>query len=206
MPIYDISRTISPALAVWPGDVTFAARPTMTIRSGCSCNVAAITLSVHTGAHTDAPYHFDEAGPTIDQVPLEKYMGPATVLSVPHRPRIEVRDIQDLDYGKIKRLLFKTGAGSLADEIFPTEFMYLAKETADFLGRHGVRLVGTDAPSVDAFESKTLEAHKALLRHEVAILEGINLSDVPDGEYELIALPLKLKGCDASPVRAVLRR
>jgi len=205
MRIYDISRPVAPSLGVWPGDTHYGLRWVMRKAEGCSCNVSAVTLSAHTGAHTDAPYHFADDGATIDQVPIEKYIGPATVISVMGRPRVEVVDVAGLDYGRVRRLLFKTPASALADEVFPTEFTHLSEEAADFLGRQGILLVGTDAPSMDAFDSKTLPAHHALLRHGVAILEGVDLSRVPDGDYELIALPLKLRGCDASPVRAILR-
>lgn len=206
MLIYDISRTVSPKLGVWPEDTHYSLRWTMRMNAGHSVNVSTITLSAHSGAHTDAPYHFDDAGLTIDRVPLEKYVGPATVIRLSNRPRVEISDLERLDFRRVPRVLFKTEASGLADDIFPIDFTHLSPEAADFLGRQGVVLVGTDAPSMDAFDSKTLPAHKTLLRYGVAILEGIDLSQVPEGDYELIALPLKLKDCDSSPVRAILRK
>jgi arylformamidase len=204
MKIYDISRTISPVIAVWPGDQRFELRWTMQIQKGASVNVGAITLSVHTGTHADAPYHFDEQGVDISRLPLEKFIGPAMVVEVPDAQRVEIEHVRPLDFSRIKRVLFKTKAGDLDDSRWEDDFVYLATETAEFLGTQGVQLVGLDTPSIDPMKSKTLDAHKILARYGIVNLENLNLSSVPPGEYQLIALPLKLKGLDASPVRAVL--
>jgi arylformamidase len=118
---------------------------------------------------------------------------------------IDAADISELNWSGVERVLFKTDASDIPDGEFRRDYPYLSEEAAGFLGRLGLRLVGTDSPSVDAFGSKTLAAHKALLRNNVAILEGLRLAAVPPGDYELIALPLKFSGLDGSPVRAILR-
>ncbi len=204
MKIYDISRTVSPAIAVWPGDQRFERRWTMQIQRGASVNVGAITLSVHTGTHADAPYHFDEAGRDVSELPLEKFIGPALVVEVRDAERIEIDHVRPVDFSRFQRILFKTVASSLEDSRWEDDFVYLAGETAKFLGEQGVQLVGVDSPSVDPMKSKTLDAHKMLARYGIVNLENLNLSQIQPGEYQLIALPLKLKGLDASPVRAVL--
>jgi arylformamidase len=204
MNIYDISRTVSPSIAVWPGDQRLEHRWTMQIQKGASVNVGAITLSVHTGTHADAPYHFDEQGVDISRLPLEKFIGPAIVVEVPDAQRVEIEHVRPLDFSRIERILFKTRGSDLDDSRWEDDFVYLTPETAEFLGKQSVQLVGLDSPSVDPMKSKTLDTHKMLARYGIVNIENLNLSDVPPGEYQLIALPLKLKGLDASPVRAVL--
>jgi arylformamidase len=206
MALYDISRRIAPGIAVWPGDTPFQNHFVMQMQKGDSCNVGTVTMSVHTGSHTDAPFHFEDRGLDISEVPLDKYLGPATVIEIPSAKCIEPRHIVGLDYGKTSRILFKTKASARPNDAWDEDFVYLSEAAAELLGQNAVQLVGLDSPSVDPFRSKTLTAHKILLRYGVAILEGLNLQAVPPGEYELIALPLKLAGLDASPVRAVLRR
>ena len=203
--LYDISRPVSPAIAVWPGDQAFHMRWTMRLASGDSCNVAAVTMSVHTGTHADAPYHFDEHGAAIADVPLEPYLGPATVVEAGAGGSIDGDTLRALDLARIRRVLFKTRASGLPESQWDTGFAFLTERAAQHLADSGLLLVGTDAPSVDAHDSKTLAAHRALARGGVAILESLHLAAVPPGEYELIALPLRLAGLDASPVRAVLR-
>ncbi len=206
MRLYDISRTLAPGIAVWPGDAAFRREFAMQMQRGDSCNVGTVTMSVHTGSHSDAPRHFDPDGLDISQVPLEKYLGPATVIEIPAQAdRIEVQLLAGLEPDKLRRVLFKTRASELPSAEWDESFVYLALETAELLGQAGTLLVGLDSPSVDPFSSKTLTTHKLLLRAGIAILEGLYLQEVPPGEYELIALPLKLQGFDGSPVRAVLR-
>lgn len=205
MILYDISRPVSPAIAVWPGDQAFQMRWTMRLDAGDSCNVAAVTMSVHTGTHADAPYHFDDRGSAITSVSLEPYLGPATVVEIRAGDAIDLTDLQGLALTGVRRILFKTKASGLPESQWDTAYVYLTERAAQHLADHSVLLVGTDAPSVDAHDSKTLAAHRALARGGVALLESLHLAAVPPGEYELIALPLRLVGLDASPVRAVLR-
>ena len=206
MKIYDISPEVREGIAVWPGDKKFRCQWTMQIRKGDSCNVSAVTMSVHTGSHVDAPYHFDETGQDVANVSLGHYLGPARVVELAVNGAITDHHLAALDWNNCERVLFKTRPSEFPENRFDRSFAYFSEGAASFLGERKLLLVGTDAPSVDAFSSKTLAAHKILLQHGVAILEGIRLGHVPAGDFELIALPLRLAGLDASPVRAVLRR
>ena len=176
----------------------------MQIQNGASVNLGAITMSLHTGTHADAPYHFKEDGADINQLSLEKFIGPAFVVEVFDSPQIQIEHVRSLDFSRVKRVLFKTKASHLEDSDWDNDFLSLATETAEILGKRGIQLVGMDSPSVDPMKSKTLDTHKMLARYGIVNLENVNLAQVPAGEYQLIALPLKLKGLDASPVRAVL--
>ncbi len=204
--IYDITRTINPSLAVWPGDTPFSAEVILEMSQGASINLTTITLSSHTGTHADAPYHYQTDGPPIDALPLEPYLGPATLVTVAKEAGpLTPADFPGTDWRKVERLLVHSAASAKPATEFPTDIVYPSPELANFLGRHGVVLFGSDAPSMDDVDSKTLPGHNALRRNRIAILEGLLLTGVPDGEYELVALPLKIEGGDGSPVRAVLR-
>ncbi|MBM3790670.1 MAG: hypothetical protein FJW35_10030 [Acidobacteria bacterium] len=205
MQIYDISPAIHEGIAVWPGDQKFRHRRTMSMGAGDSCNVSSVTMSTHTGSHVDAPLHFDPAARDIAGVSLEPFLGPARVLSIEAESSISAAGLQGHDWGGVERVLFKTRASSLPEDRFEREYPWLSPEAAEFLGGLRLRLVGTDAPSVDAFDSRDLRSHKLLLQRGVAILEGVRLAAVPPGDYELICLPLKFQGLDGSPVRAILR-
>jgi arylformamidase len=153
----------------------------------------------------DAPYHFDESGPDIASVLLERCIGAARVFDLPVEKCITAFELLKLQWQGVERALFKTRSSGLAEGRFDTEFAYLSEEAAQYLANLGLRLVGTDAPSVDAFGSTTFPSHNILLSHDIAILEGVRLGQVPPGDYELISLPLRLAGLDGSPVRAILR-
>jgi arylformamidase len=202
--LYDISPTVRPGMPVWPGDTAFDARLAWSMAAGASVNVSAITTTPHLGAHADAPFHTEPRGAGISEMPIESYLGPCRVVKVPATPLIEPRHVEGIDLASPRRLLFRSD--SVRDRrSFPERFTALSPELAALLGTRGVLLVGMDTPSVDPFDSKELLAHHALAHGGVAILEGLLLDGVPEGIYELIALPLKLEGLDASPVRAVLR-
>ena len=204
MTLYDITRTLTPDMAVWPGDTPVSFRWVMRIQDGEPVNVSTLTFSAHAGTHADAHYHYDEAGLRLDQMPLEVFLGPATVVALDVQEAILPEHLAGLDLARTERLLVKTRASQRQDTEWDPDFPYLAPETARLLARSGLRLFGTDAPSVDPQESKTMEAHLLLNQGPVAILENLLLRDVPPGRYELIALPLKAP-IDGSPVRAVLR-
>jgi arylformamidase len=207
MTVYDISQTLNESIAVWPGDQKFRYRWSARISAKYSCNVSAITMSAHTGTHLDAPYHFDEAGIDIGSVSLRPYLGPARVFAVPlEEPSISAAFLERQEWGGVERALFRTRASILAENQFNRDFACLAEDGAEFLAQRRLLLVGTDAPSVEAFASKTLACHKILHKHGIAILEGVRLAQVPIGDYELICLPLKFAGLDGSPCRAILRR
>jgi arylformamidase len=206
MKIYDVTRTLNPGLAVWPGDTPFSAQILLNMREGASINLTTLTLSSHTGTHADAPYHFTQDGITIDRVSLDPYIGPATVVTVQREegPLVPA-DFPGLDWSQVRRLLVHSTASDKPASEFPTQFVYPSPEFAAFMAGYDITLFGSDAPSMDHVDSKTLPGHNALRQHGIAILEGLLLAGVPDGVYELIALPLKIGGGDGSPVRAILR-
>ena len=175
------------------------------IADGDAVNVSALTLSTHAGTHADAPYHYAENGARLADVPLDVHIGSATLIEVETDGEILPSHLADVDLSRVERLLVRTSASAQPDDVWHDDFAYLSVAAAELLGTHGVRLFGTDAASVDPMQSKTLDAHRALLRGGVYILESLQLRNVPPGEYELIALPLKV-ALDGSPVRAVLRR
>jgi arylformamidase len=204
MKIYDITRTISPEIAVWPGDQKFESKWTMEISKGSSVNLSSITMSAHTGTHADAPYHYLDDGKFIADLPLEKFVGPAIVIEIPDVERVEMDHVAHVDFSRIQRLLFKTKSSALDDSTWIEDIVVLGTDTAEYLGKMGVQLVGMDAPSVDGINDSSLSTHKMLGKHEIVNLENLLLKEVPPGEYQLIALPLKFKGLDASPIRAIL--
>ncbi len=204
--IFDISRPLSPTLAVWPGDTPFSAQVISDISEGASVNLTTLTFSSHLGSHTDAPYHFVDNDLTIAELPLTPYLGPATVVTVQRESGpLTPADFPGLAWDKVERLLVHSAASAMPLDQFPTQFVYPSPELADFMAGQGIVLFGSDAPSMDDMNSETLPGHHALRRNNIAILEGLLLTGVPDGTYELIALPLKITGGDGSPVRAILR-
>jgi arylformamidase len=202
--LWDISPTISAAIPVWPGDTPFDASPTWDIKDGCPVRVSRMTMTTHLGAHTDAPSHYDPQGQSIDAVGLAPYLGPCRVIHCTGVKAVTPDDVAAHLDDVPPRVLLRTYARA-PQAAWDPDFPAIAAATIALLAAKGVILVGTDAASLDPQDSKTLDAHHAVRRHGMAILEGVVLDDVPPGDYELIALPLKLAGMDASPVRAVLR-
>jgi arylformamidase len=203
-PLWDISPTISGALPVWPGDTRFEASATWEIGGGCPVHVSRMTMTTHLGAHTDAPSHYDPAGLAIDAVSLAPYIGPCRVIHCIGRALVDVADIAASLDDVPPRVLLRTYARAPQLEWDPA-FAAVSPAAIALLASKGVLLIGTDSASLDPQDSKTLDAHHAVRAHRMAILEGVVLDDVAAGDYELIALPLKLAGMDASPVRAILR-
>lgn len=204
--IYDISRTLSPDLAPWPGDSGFSGDQIVKIADGETVNVSRLILSSHFGTHADAPYHFNDTGTPLDQVDLVPFWGKAQVISVNKIGELTPADFAHTDLTLAPRILLHSPASDSDPAVFPEEYIYPSIELADYFGKNGIILYGTDAPSVDHMTSKTLDTHHALLRNNIAIVEGLMLKDIPDGIYEFVALPLKIKNGDGSPVRAVLKK
>lgn len=201
--IWDISQRLHAGVPVWPGDTAFQQVGTWQMGEGSPVNVSALTLSTHTGAHADAPLHYDQSAPDIASVELDAYIGECLVVDARgSNGAIEVGDLPHL--GSADRVLFRTYERFPHDE-WGEAFTAIAPETIEWLAVQGVKLVGIDSPSIDPQDSKTMDAHKAVLKADMRILEGLVLEDVSEGRYELIALPLPIVGGDASPVRAILR-
>ena len=204
MKVYDITRPVSPKIAVWPGDRPFRAEWSARIDEENPVNVGAISLSTHTGTHADAPLHFSNSGQSIDQIPLSRFIGSACVVDIGDSGPIDVTHVQELDLRDVPRVLFRTKASGHSEESFHHDFAWIRPEVVHYLGQRGVVLIGTDAPSVDPFDSKDLPAHHALAAEGIVNLENLYLRDVSPGRYQLYALPMKLMGLDGAPVRAVL--
>ena len=209
MQIYDISRALSACLAVWPGDTPFRFDLKWKMTEGAAVNVGAITSSVHNGTHADAFFHFEANGNTIERMPLDAYLGAAVVSEVAQRnsSTIGVDHLWPVEplIRETQRLLLKTNAWPEPAE-FPAAIPIIAQDVPAWLSERGVKLLGVDVPSVDAIDSKTLPNHHALAQAHIAIVEGLDLSRVAPGVYQLVALPLKIAGADGAPVRAVLWR
>jgi arylformamidase len=204
--LYDITRTINPQLAVWHGDTTYSAAPVLRIADGASVNLTTLTMSAHTGTHADAYYHYAQNGDHPATMPLDAYVGASRVCSVSKRNEALLpSDFADGALVGVKRLLIQSHVSDLPDDQFPTEFPYLSIELIDYLATQGTRLIGLDSPSVDAFDSKDLPCHHALRAHGMVNLETLYLRGVPDGDYYLSALPLKLDLACGSPIRAILQ-
>jgi arylformamidase len=202
--LYDISAPISSDLGVWPGDHAFRREITLDLDAGERATASAIHTTLHVGTHADAFSHVVPDGATIDRMPLDAYVGRCQVIrvDVPRATAIQPGDLTEPI--RTPRVLFATG--TFPDPTrFNEDFAALSIELADALHAAGVRLVGIDTPSVELFAATELPVHRRLAEHGIANIEGLRLDHVPAGKYELIALPLRLAGCDGSPVRAVLR-
>ncbi len=204
--IIDISQGLSPGMAVFPGDTDYDESWRFRLGPSCPVNVSRVGFSVHCGTHADAPLHYDRQGGAIGSLALEPYIGPCRVIDARGQgPLCRPEEIGDRLGDVPPRVLLRL-VESTDPKRWPSGFRALAPETVELLAARGVALVGIDTPSVDPETSKTLDAHMACRKADVRILENLVLSHVEPGDYELIALPLKLENLDASPVRAVLRR
>ena len=202
--LWDISQPLRPSLPVWPGDTAYSTRERWTIGADSPVNVASFETSTHAGTHADSPLHYDAAGASAGEVGLEAYIGPCRLVDARGCGRTISRDFVEALSAPPPRMLFRTYA-RFPHEAWRSDFTAVAADAIALLAARGVRLIGVDTPSLDPQDSKTMDAHRAVLAADMRILEGLVLDDVPPGDYELIALPLKLMGLDASPVRAVLR-
>jgi arylformamidase len=208
VPIYDLSVPISSELPSWPGDPAINIDNWSSLANGESANVSALCFSAHTGTHVDAPAHFLEGAKQVESLDLEVLIGEAQVIEVSDDTlMIDENFVAANCESEVKRVLFKTRNSSLWDNQFKTNFTYLELPAAKRLIAQGVKLVGIDYLSIEKFHSVDHVVHRELLANEVIILEGLDLSEVPAGKYELICLPLRLRSQlgDGAPARAVLR-
>ncbi len=205
--IWDISAPVHAQTPVFPGDTEYAQQWGATISETCPVNVASITLSPHVGTHADAPLHYDPQGASIGHVPLDNYIGPCRVIhAIGCGPLILWEHIaQACGKGDLPaRVLVRTYERMPVNR-WDSELTAYAPETIERLADLGVKLIGIDTASIDPATSKTLDSHQVIRRRDMRVLENLVLDEVPEGDYELIALPLKLTTADASPVRAILR-
>lgn len=203
--LWDISPPVQPGAPVFPGDTPYQQQWSARIGPGCPVNVSTITLSPHVGAHADAPLHYDPAGLAVGALDLMPYLGRCRVVhAIGCGPLVEWRHLAHAAQGLPPRLLVRTCARMPVDRWDPALSAY-APDTVAHLADLGVRLIGIDTASIDPADSKTLDSHQVIRQRGLRVLENLVLDEVPEGDYELIALPLKLMTADASPVRAVLR-
>ncbi len=202
----DISVLVRRGTPEWPGDTAYQCGWAWRLDQGAGVNVSAITMSPHVGTHADAPLHVRDGAPGSEAFDLPAFLGPAVVIGVEDlvSPITLGAILSQLPERPIERLLIRTGR-SIAEGRFPDHWPVLSAQAAEALVDRGLRLFGVDAPSVDEVESKTLDVHHVLFAGGSAIVENLDLRGVEDGEYELLALPLRLDGLDAAPVRALLR-
>jgi arylformamidase len=200
----DISVVVRPGMPAWPGDTGYSCRWTSEISAGASVNVAAFEMSPHVGTHADAPLHVREGRPASDSLSPAAFVGPAIVIGLEDsKGPIDVHALSARLPERVERLLLRTGR-TIARGAFPEAWPALSPACVRWLTGRGLCLLGVDAPSVDERESKTLDTHHALFDAGASILENLDLRGVSDGPYDLIALPLRMAGLDAAPVRAVL--
>jgi arylformamidase len=203
--LWDISPPVHAGAPVFPGDTAYAQQWVASIGPGCPVNVSAITLSPHVGSHADAPLHYDPAGAPIGELPLETFIGPCRVIhAIGVGPLVRLEHLAHALKDLPPRVLVRSYA-RMPQDAFDNDLPAFAPETVERLADLGVVLIGIDSASIDPASSKTLDSHQVIRRRGLRVLENLLLDDVPEGDYELIALPLKLTTADASPVRAVLR-
>lgn len=203
--LWDISPPVHAGAPVFPGDTAYAQQWVASIGPGCPVNVSAITLSPHVGSHADAPLHYDPAGAPIGEVPLETFIGPCRVIhAIGVGPLVRLEHLAHALKDLPPRVLVRSYA-RMPQDAFDNDLPAFAPETVERLADLGVVLIGIDSASIDPASSKTLDSHQVIRRRGLRVLENLLLDHVPEGDYELIALPLKLTTADASPVRAVLR-
>ena len=207
-PWIDVSVPLHNGMAHWPDDRAFDRAETLQIAKGDPCNLSEFCASAHIGTHMDAPRHYLPDGAGIESFPISAGVGRARVIAIQDRELIRVHELRPYRLAEGERVLFKTWNSEQCwtTSKFQEKFVYIPRETAEYLAQCGVQTVGVDYLSVGGYELDGSETHRALLKAGIWIIEGLNLKDVEPGDYELICLPLKLMGSDGAPARAVLRR
>jgi arylformamidase len=203
----DVSVPVQSGMVHWPGDPEVKLERAMSIDEGAEANVTRLDMSAHTGTHMDAPLHYFEDDPGIEALPLEIAMGPARVIGIEGEEPIDRGQLEGLDIEGGERILFRTTNSERpwVERDFDPGFVHVSLEAAELLGEVGVALVGVDYLSVGGYRSDGAETHRALLGAGVWVVEGLDLSGVDPGDYELICLPVKLVGSDGAPARVLLQ-
>jgi len=205
--IYDVSVPIENGMPVWPSDPPLKLMPQghLSRDKTHTVQVTRIEMGSHTGTHIDAPFHFIEAGRRLEQIPLIELVGPAMVVEITGVPSIQRKHLEPLNWTNVHRVLFKTDNSShWKDGAFYEKFVYLEPDAAEFLVQQGVRLVGIDYLSIDPYKSEKHPTHFVLLSRNIIIIEGLNLSQIAPGAYQMVALPLNLQSGDGAPARVIL--
>lgn len=208
MKVYDISVPIGRDIHIFPGDPRFRSRQYRSLENGDLFNTQKISLGNHMGTHVDAPSHFIKGGATVTDLSLEVMHGRARVVEIHHPEKIDVPELQKLVLMDDFRILFKTRNSHIwsTHKHFTRKYIYLTGEGAKFLAENGIKLVGIDYLSIDRYGDDTFPAHKALLENGIIIVEGLNLVEVEEGNYDISCSPLALTGMDAAPARVILTK
>lgn len=203
----DISVTIKPGMAHWPDNPEIRVDRMLDMDKGDVCNVSVLSMGSHTGTHMDAPLHFIRGAKSLDKMPLDATIGPARVIEIKDKESIKASEIENQRIKPGERILFKTinSKESWKTDNFDEDFVYISREAAAFLAKAKVMTVGIDYLSVGGFRKDGIETHHALLGAGIWIIEGLNLSKIKPGRYELNCLPLKVLNSDGAPARALLR-
>jgi arylformamidase len=204
----DISVPLYNDMVHWPGDQDFYSERIWDIKKGSPCNVSLISMCSHTGTHMDPPLHFLKKGKSLDKLPLTAAIGPARVIEIKARQCIGISELKKHKLKKGERILFKTlnSRRCCKKDRFVEDFVYISKEAAEYLAEIRIKVIGIDYLSVGGFVKDNLETHQSLLKAGIWIIEGLDLSGIKPGNYELICLPLKILNSDGAPARAVLRK
>ncbi|MER1987843.1 MAG: cyclase family protein [Solibacillus sp.] len=200
----DITMPMHKNMPIWPGDTPFSYTLDATLEQD-GANVGSVQMSLHTGTHVDAPYHYDDFGKAINVLPLELFIGSVLITDLENTSEITVSMLENLNLAGNERVFFKTKQ-HYDTYTFEPNYTVFTPEAITFLAQQGVRVIGTDAPSIDAFEDHTLRAHHMCKELDIYIIENLWLKDVLTGLYDFIGLPLNLQGADASPIRAVIKK
>lgn len=201
----DISMAVKKGMIQWPGDPVFRMGRCQKIEHGDSSNVSFIKMPLHIGTHIEAPLHYFKNGPSLDKMPLGGAIGRARVLEIKDKESVKAEELKSFGIKTGERLLFKTANSKRLDRAFSKKFVYISPDAARYLSLKRPRCVGIDYISVGAYEEDGIETHRILLDARVLIIEGLNLKNVPAGEYDLVCLPLKILEAEASPARAIIR-
>jgi arylformamidase len=200
----DITQPLTNDIAVWPGDTPFSYEVSVTKEKSGSVNIGKVTMSIHTGTHIDAPFHFDNEGRKVKDLDVSVYVGIARMIDADHLESIGAEEMKAFDLEGVSRLLIRTRPQSIPT-IFPSKITLFSPDLAPYLREMGIKLIGIDIPSVDPLNSKELETHHALFENGIHILENVVLEHIKPGDYHLISLPLLIEEADGSPVRAIIK-
>jgi arylformamidase len=205
----DVTFPVVDGMVHWEGDPAVKINYFASIATGAPCNVSLLTMSAHTGTHMDGPRHFIKDGRGLEDLPLDAVMGPCRVIELQSREFVKVEDLKPHNLQKGERIILKTANTTKSWAMAPNfdkDFIYIGRDAAKYIADCGVRTIGVDYLSVGGFYKDGVETHHALLGPEVWIIEGLDLSRIKPGNYEMICLPIKLANkADGAPARALLR-
>jgi arylformamidase len=203
----DVSVTVRPGMPHWPDNPPIVIERMMDLDSGHDCNLSHLAMGVHSGTHIDGPVHFIQQAAGVDEMPLSATMGPARVIEITHPREITADELRGYPLRAGERVLFRTSNSSRCWQAgeFMEDFVYISEQAAAYLAETGVRTAGIDYLSVGGYHADGAKIHRILLGAGIWIIEGLDLSAAPAGQYEMICLPVKLHGSDGAPARAILR-